>query len=147
MTHEPTPSSGSVHAEHAGGVELIRSEEQVRVGAQVRASGRAVLRKYIITEQVTQTFEVRREEVRLDYEPISLEESIDLPAADALASGVAVEMVLHREVPVLQLQLEPYQVVRVHTEVVTAQVNLSTDVRKEQFDLDLPDTPTTEVPR
>src|SRR3954447_12525001 len=43
---------------------MTRCEEEVRVGTTERETGRARLRKYVVTENVTQTVPVRREEVR-----------------------------------------------------------------------------------
>ena len=56
---------------HFKSVHLTRSEEELRVGTQQREAGRARLRKYVVTEQVTQTVPVRHEEVRVEREPIS----------------------------------------------------------------------------
>ena len=47
------------------------SEERVNVGKQRRESGRARLRKYVVTEQVTHTVPVQHEEVRVEREPIT----------------------------------------------------------------------------
>ena len=47
------------------------SEEQLRVGTERREAGRARLRKYVVTENVTQTVPVQREEVRVEREPIT----------------------------------------------------------------------------
>jgi hypothetical protein len=50
---------------------MTRSEEELRVGTETRDRGRVRLRKYVITEEVTQTVPVRREEVRLEHEPVT----------------------------------------------------------------------------
>jgi len=50
---------------------MTRSEEELRVGTARRERGRARLRKYVVTEQVQQTVPVRREEVRVEREPIT----------------------------------------------------------------------------
>jgi hypothetical protein len=47
---------------------MTRSEEQVRVGTQDVETGRARLRKYVVTENVTQTVPVSHEEVRIDMD-------------------------------------------------------------------------------
>ena len=41
------------------------------MGTQKREAGRARLRKYVVTENVTQTVPVQREKVRLEREPIT----------------------------------------------------------------------------
>ena len=50
---------------------MTRSEEELRVGTQQREAGRARLRKYVVTETVTNTVPVQREEVRIEREPIT----------------------------------------------------------------------------
>lgn len=117
-------------------IEVVRSAEQLQVSRTVRASGRAVLRKYVVTETVTQTFEVRREEIRLDLEPAT---GTDGPTAgDRLFDDRFVDVVLHREVPVVQLRVEAVEKVRLHIDTVTEQVPVSADVRTERIDLEAP---------
>jgi stress response protein YsnF len=138
-----TPPSSSEHpsavgpGEAPGPVEVVRSEERLQVGRAVRVSGRAVLRKYVVTETVTQTFEVRHEEVRLDLEPAT---GADEPApADGAFDDRVVEVVLHREVPVVQLKVEATERVRLHVDTVTEQVPVSADLRAERVEVDSPD--------
>src|SRR5512133_2801066 len=50
---------------------MTRSEEELNVGTQRRETGRARLRKYVVTEEVQKTVPVRREEVRVEREPIT----------------------------------------------------------------------------
>ncbi len=50
---------------------MTRSEEELRVGTTQRETGKARLRKYIVTETVTQTVPVSREEVGIEREPIT----------------------------------------------------------------------------
>ena len=50
---------------------MTRSEEELRVGTAPRERGRVRLRKYVVTEEVQQTVPVRREEVRVEREPIT----------------------------------------------------------------------------
>src|SRR5690606_19536070 len=45
---------------------MTRSEEEMRVGVERRPSGRARLRKYVVTEHVEKTVPVRHEEVRVE---------------------------------------------------------------------------------
>src|SRR5215218_4628406 len=51
------------------GAEMIRSEEEVSIGTRRRATHRARLKKYVVTEHVKQVVPVQREEVRVEYEP------------------------------------------------------------------------------
>ncbi|HJX44764.1 MAG TPA: PRC and DUF2382 domain-containing protein, partial [Geodermatophilus sp.] len=50
---------------------MTRSEEHLQVGTQRVEAGRARLRKYVVTENVTQTVPVSHEEVRVEREPIT----------------------------------------------------------------------------
>jgi stress response protein YsnF len=50
---------------------MTRSEEEVSVGTAQRETGRVRMKKYIVSENVTQTVPVRREEVRVEREPIT----------------------------------------------------------------------------
>jgi uncharacterized protein (TIGR02271 family) len=116
---------------------MTRSEEQLRVGTQQVEAGRARLRKYIVTEQVTQTVPVSHEEVRIEREPIT---EANAPAA---TDGPAIseeehEVVLHAEQPVVQKEAVPVERVRLGTETVTEQQQVSEEVRKEQIDTDDP---------
>jgi len=47
--------------------------EEVRVGKRSREAGRVRLRKYVVTERVTKTGPVQREEARVEREPIERE--------------------------------------------------------------------------
>lgn len=132
-----------------GAVEVVRSEERLDVGTVVRVSGRAVLRRYVVTETVTQTFQVRHEEFRVDHEPLTGDERDGSPRADAAQlvdgrtfDGRVVETVLHREVPVITMQVVATERVRLHVETVTTQVQVSEDLAQERVDvLDQPGPP------
>ena len=50
---------------------MTRSEERLHVGTEQVEAGRARLRKYVVTENVTQTVPVSHEEVRLEREPVT----------------------------------------------------------------------------
>jgi uncharacterized protein (TIGR02271 family) len=114
---------------------MTRSEEELRVGTQQREAGRARLRKYVVEEQVTQTVPVRREEVRVEREPITDAN------ADAAHDGPAIseeehEVVLHEEEPVLEKNVVPKERVRLDKDVSTEQREVSDTVRKEQIETD-----------
>jgi uncharacterized protein (TIGR02271 family) len=114
---------------------MTRSEEQLRVGTETVEAGRARLRKYVVTENVTTTVPVSHEEVRIEREPIT-----DANVGDAL-DGPAIseeehEVVLHAERPVVAKEAVPVERVRLDTETVTEQETVSDSVRKEQIDTD-----------
>jgi sporulation protein YlmC with PRC-barrel domain len=58
---------------------MTRSEEEIVVGTRERVRGRARLKKYVVTDYVEKKIPVKREEVRLEFEPAEDEP----PVADA----------------------------------------------------------------
>ena len=112
---------------------MTRSEEELRVGTAERESGRARLRKYVVTEEVQQTVPVRREEVRVEREPIT-----DANAGQALdgpeISEEEHEVVLHEEEPVVEKRAVPKERVRMEKDSRTDDVEVSEQVRKERID-------------
>ena len=114
---------------------MTRSEERVEVGTRSQEVGRARLRKYVVTEQVTQTVPVTKERVVLETEPIT--DANDGAATDGPAiSEEEHEVVLHEEVPVVQKTTEPVERVRLGTEQVTEQQTVTEEVRKEKIETD-----------
>jgi uncharacterized protein (TIGR02271 family) len=112
---------------------MTRSEERVKVGTQQVEAGRAKLRKYVVTEDVTTTVPVSHEEVRLEREPIT-----DANRDAAMSGGDITEeeheVTLHAEQPVVQKETVPVERVRLGTETVTENQNVTEQVRKEQID-------------
>jgi uncharacterized protein (TIGR02271 family) len=114
---------------------MTRSEEELRVGTAERERGRARLRKYVVTEQVQQTVPVRREEVRVEREPITdgnVDDALDGPEI----SEEEHEVVLHEEQPVVEKRVVPKERVRISKESVTDEAQVSEEVRKEQIETD-----------
>ena len=118
---------------------MTRSEEQVRVGTEKVETGRARLRKYVVTENVTTTVPVSREEVRLEREPIT-----DANRDEALRGGDITEeeheVILTEERPVVQKETVPVERVRVDKDTVTEQHEVDETVRKEEIELDESDS-------
>ena len=114
---------------------MTRSEEQLHVGTEKVETGRARLRKYVVTEQQSVQVPVSREEVRLEREPIT-----DGNRGDAMAgadiSEEEHEVVLHAEQPVVATEAVPVERVRLNTETVTDQQTVTGEIRKEQIELD-----------
>jgi uncharacterized protein (TIGR02271 family) len=114
---------------------MTRSEEQLRVGTEKVETGRARLRKHVVTETETRTVPVSHEEVRVEREPITdgnVGAALDGPAI----SEEEHEVVLEAERPVVQKETVPVERVRLGKERVTDQTQVSEQVRKEQIDLD-----------
>jgi uncharacterized protein (TIGR02271 family) len=114
---------------------MTRSEEELRVGTQTRERGRVRLRKYVVTEQVTQTVPVQREEVRVEREPIT-EANLDAATAGPAIAEEEHELTLHEQTPVVEKRAVPRERVRLDTETVTDQRQVSEEVRKEQVQVE-----------
>ena len=114
---------------------MTRSEERLRVGKQTTEAGRARLRKYIVSETQTATVPVSHEEVVVEREPITdgnVGAAYDGPAL----SEEEHEVVLTAERPVVEKETVAVERVRLGTETVTENVQVSEEVRKEQIELD-----------
>ncbi len=114
---------------------MTRSEEELRVGTAERESGRVRLRKYVVTENVQQTVPVRREEVRLEREPIT-DENRDQAMSGAEISEAEHEVVLHEEEPVVEKRTVAKERVRLGKETLTDEREISEEVRKERIETD-----------
>ena len=114
---------------------MTRSEEELAVGTQRRETGRARLRKYVVTEEVQQTVPVQREEVRIEREPIT-DANVDEATSGAEISEEEHEVVLHAEEPVAEKRVVPKERVRLDKDVETEERTVSEEVRKEQIDVD-----------
>lgn len=112
---------------------MTRSEEQIRVGTEKREAGRARLRKYIVTENVTQTVPVSREEVRVEREPIT-EANRDAAMAGGDLTEEEHEVTLHEERAVVEKEAVPVERVRLDKDTVTGHEQVSEEVRKEQIE-------------
>jgi uncharacterized protein (TIGR02271 family) len=112
---------------------MTRSEEELSVGTTKRESGRARLRKYIVTENVTTTVPVQREEVRIERESIT-----DANRDAAMAGGELTEeeheVTLHEDEVVVDKQAVPKERVRMDKDVTTEQREVTEQVRKEQIE-------------
>ena len=136
---DPTPhGSVGVVGNDVSGPEtdnaMTRSEEEVSVGTAQRESGRVRMRKYIVTDQVTQTVPVRREEVRVEREPIT-DANIDDATSGPELSEEEHEITLHAEEPVAQKRVVPKERVRLDKDVETEQRHVTETTRKEQVEL------------
>jgi len=117
---------------------MTRSEEQLHTGTRSQEAGKVRLRKYVVTENVTQTVPVQHEEVVVEREPIT--DATATPAHDGPAiSEEEHEVTLHEEVPVVEKEAVPVERVQVGTKTVTDEATVSEDVRKEQIEMEDPD--------
>ncbi len=112
---------------------MTRSEEELSVGTRQRETGRARLRKYIVTEQVTKTVPVQREEVRIEREPIT-----DANRDAAMSGGDLTEeeheVTLHEDEVVVDKNVVAKERVRMGKETVSENREVTEEVRKEQIE-------------
>jgi len=114
---------------------MTLSEERLNVGTQRVETGRARLRKYVVTENVTRTVPVTHEEAVIEREPITdanIGNAMDGPAI----SEEEHEVTLHGEQAVVTKEAVPVERVRLNTQTVTEQQQVTDTVRKEQVDTD-----------
>ncbi|MEV7636539.1 PRC and DUF2382 domain-containing protein [Pseudarthrobacter enclensis] len=114
---------------------MTRSEERLNFGTEREAAGRARLRKYVTTENVTRTVPVQREEVRVEREPIT-EENRGAALNGPDISEEEHEVVLHEERPVVEKETVPVERVRLDKDVVQDDVTVNEEVRKEHIETD-----------
>ena len=114
---------------------MTRSEEELAVGTREREAGRARLRKYVVTEEVTQTVPVKREEVRVEREPIT-DANIDDATSGPELSEEEHEVVLHSEEPVAEKRVVPKERVRLDKDVQTEERTVSEEVAREEIEVD-----------
>ncbi|MBR7677140.1 PRC and DUF2382 domain-containing protein, partial [Streptomyces daliensis] len=114
---------------------MIRSEEQMHVGTEEHEVGHARLHKYVVTEHVTKEVPVSHEEVRVVREPIN---EADRPRSASIEES-EIEVTLHAEEPTVRKDTVAVERVRLDTEKVTEQQEVSADIRKEQVEYDTKD--------
>jgi uncharacterized protein (TIGR02271 family) len=110
---------------------MVRSEEELRVRIRQRAR-RVRIKRYVVTDYVTQTIPVRREELRLEE---ALVDEASLTAPPALP-GDGTEMVLHQEEVVVSKRVVARERVRLRVQTVTERRRISGEVRKERIEVD-----------
>ncbi|WP_411719995.1 DUF2382 domain-containing protein [Mycetocola sp.] len=118
---------------------MTRSEQKLNVGTQKVQTGKARLRKYVVTEQQNVTVPVQREEVRLEREPIT-----DANVGDAVSgadlSSEEHEVTLTEERVVVNKETVPVERVRLDKDIVTEQQTVTEDVAREEIELEGDDT-------
>jgi len=112
---------------------MTRSEEQLHVGTQQVETGKARLRKHIVSEQVQTTVPVSSERATIEREPIT-----EGNRGEALTGGDLTEeeheVTLHEDEVVVDKQAVPKERVRMDKDVTTEQREVTEQVRKEQIE-------------
>ncbi|MFI8434755.1 PRC and DUF2382 domain-containing protein [Streptomyces sp. NPDC079020] len=132
-TSRPLAGAGAERsaAVPGGKEEMIRSEEQLHVGTEEYESGKARLRKYVVTENITRTVPVYHEEVRVVREPLQPGEK---STGTTSIGEQDVEVTLHAERATVRKEAVPVERVRLETNKVTEQKEVSAEIRKEKID-------------
>ena len=134
----PAPHAGTAGDDTSGpntDDAMTRSEERLQVGTQSVEVGRARLRKYLVTEQVHQTVPVTHEEVRVEREPIT-EANRGAAYSGPDLSEEEHEVILTAERPIVAKETVPVERVRLDTQTVTEEAQVSETVRKEKIATD-----------
>ncbi|WP_337063358.1 YsnF/AvaK domain-containing protein, partial [Kineococcus sp. G2] len=116
--------------EHA---EVLRSAEELRTRTVRAPRERVRIRKQIVSEVRTVEVPVRVERLVVEHEP--LDGAAAGPAGEnptGPASAEPLEIVLHEEVPVVSLRVQPVEVVRVGVRTVQDEEVVEVDLRSEQ---------------
>ena len=114
---------------------MTRSEEQLHVGTEKVVAGRARLRKHVVTENQTVTVPVSHEEVTLEREPIT-EANVGNATSGPDLSEEEHEVQLTEERVVVNKETVPVERVRLGTETVAENQQVSEDVRKEEIEFE-----------
>ena len=135
--HEPGAATGTGGSAGiaAGDTDdaMTRSDEELRVGRETRETGRARLRKYVTTEEETRTVPLRREEARVEREPIT-EANVEQAMSGPEITEAEHEVTLYEDEPVVEKRVEPKERVRLAKDVETEEQTVSDEVRKEHIE-------------
>jgi uncharacterized protein (TIGR02271 family) len=110
--------------------EVVRHEEEVKVGKRPVEAGRARLRKWVETEPVEMDVALQQERARVTRE------RVDQPVGEHEFEEEEVEVPLRGEEPVVQKQARAKERVAVGKETQTKRETVKEDVRKEQVGIE-----------
>lgn len=138
----PAPAPAPEPVATPDDAELTVNEEQLVVTTNTQPAGVVRVRKVVVTEDVTVTVTLRREELRL--ESAALPDPVPAAAADpedgevTMADGdtTLLEVTLLEEVPVVQRRVVPRERVTVRRAVTGEQVAITEPVRRERLDIE-----------
>jgi uncharacterized protein (TIGR02271 family) len=110
---------------------VVRHEEQLHVGKERQETGRARLRKYVVTENESVDVPLEREEVRVERTPLSGTE-----ATTGTIGEEDVDVTLHEERPVVAKETVGVEKVGLEKETVRDTERVDAEVRKEQVEVE-----------
>lgn len=112
---------------------ITRSEEQLRVGKERLATGKAELNKYVTTEHVEQPVAVTRERAVIEREPIT-SSNMDKALSGPPISEAHYETTLKSDVVQAEKEVVPIERIRLAKQTETTVQNIGTDLHKEHVD-------------
>lgn len=116
-------------------VEMTRSEEQLNVTFDRVPYQRVRVVKHVVTEEVTRTFQVRREELRIEPEDVTGAAAVE-PWAARLTRDEPLVLTLSEEELTVATRVIPRERVRLWVEdVPVGEQTLQADLRKEQIEV------------
>lgn len=125
---EPQPDRSETY-------EVTRSEEQLNVTFDRVPYQRVRLVKYVTTHEVTRTFQIRREELRIEAQDVQGADPVE-PWAARLTAEEPLELTLSEEQLVVEARVVPRERVRVWVEdVPMGDQTVSAALRKEQVEV------------
>ncbi|WP_432488119.1 DUF2382 domain-containing protein [Kineococcus sp. SYSU DK018] len=113
--------------------EVLRSAEELRVERVRVPRERVRFRKRIVSEVRTVQVPVRVEQLVIEHEPLDADGTAP---AGRTTPAEPLEIVLHEEVPVVSLRVQPTEVVRVGVRTAAAEQVVQAQLRTEQVAVD-----------
>jgi uncharacterized protein (TIGR02271 family) len=114
---------------------MTRSEEELQVvGTRTRETGKARLRKQVVTEHVTETVPVQREEAVVEREPITEANRDEATNGPSLGADER-EVTLHEEEPVAEKRTVPKERVRLGKHTRTDRDVVAGDLAREDIEV------------
>jgi stress response protein YsnF len=114
---------------------MTRSEERMTAGVVRRPSELVRLNKSVVSEPVSQTVPVQREDVEVSREPIT-DANREAATSGPEISEEQHEMTVMQEEAVAEKRVEPVERVRLDKQVSAGEQELSGEVRKEQIEVE-----------
>jgi uncharacterized protein (TIGR02271 family) len=111
---------------------VIENEPESTEEGVITRSERIRLRKYVVTEQVTLTFDVSHEELRIEREASEVT-PMGSGSLDQELHGEEIEITLHAQRLMITKETVPIEQIRIVKEAVTTEETITEDLRKEQL--------------
>ncbi len=110
---------------------LVRQEERIQVGKEMKETGRIRLHKYVDTEPVEQAIHVYHEEYDVERVPIAADERI----GGTISEGEQ-EIILHEERAVLRKEVVPVERVRLRAKRIDEDTTVRDQLRRERIEIE-----------